>query len=81
MLNAVRSGEKDSEPSAEKQEKKYQKYDFSSPRKFTKDRDFREHVGQDLSRQAHAHPARHVGELELQVHNHHRLVQAESTWS
>ena len=38
LLNAVRSGEKDSEPSAEKQEKKYQKYDFSSPRKFTKDR-------------------------------------------
>jgi len=38
LLNAVRSGEKDSGPSAEKQEKKYQKYDFSSPRKFTKDR-------------------------------------------
>ena len=38
LLNAVRSGEKDSEPSGDKQEKKYQKYDFSSPRKFTKDR-------------------------------------------
>ncbi len=38
LLNAVRSGEKDSESSSEKQEKKYQKYDFSSPRKFTKDR-------------------------------------------
>ena len=38
LLNAVRSGDKDLEQSSEKQEKKYQKYDFSSPRKFTKDR-------------------------------------------
>ena len=38
LLNAVRSGDKDLEESSEKQEKKYQKYDFSSPRKFTKDR-------------------------------------------
>ncbi len=38
LLNAVRSGEKDLENSAGDQEKKYQKYDFGSPRKFTKDR-------------------------------------------
>ena len=38
LLNAVRSGDKDLEQSSENQEKKYQKYDFSSPRKFTKDR-------------------------------------------
>ena len=38
LLNAVRSGDKDLEQPSEKQEKKYQKYDFSSPRKFTKDR-------------------------------------------
>lgn len=38
LLNAVRSGDKDLEQSSESQEKKYQKYDFSSPRKFTKDR-------------------------------------------
>ena len=38
LLNAVRSGDKDLEQSGEKQEKKQQKYDFSSPRKFTKDR-------------------------------------------
>lgn len=38
LLNAVRSGDKDSEKAQEKQEKKYLKYDFSSPRKFTKDR-------------------------------------------
>ena len=38
LLNAVRSGDKDLENSGEKQEKKYLKYDFSSPRKFTKDR-------------------------------------------
>lgn len=39
LLNAVRSGEKDleEEPKA-KEEKQYRKYDFSSPRKFTKDR-------------------------------------------
>lgn len=38
LLHAVQSGEKDlNEPAAE-QEKKYRKYDFSSPRKFTKDR-------------------------------------------
>lgn len=39
LLNAVRSGEKDVNTSAEEQqEKKFRKYDFSSPRKFTKDR-------------------------------------------
>lgn len=38
LLNAVRSGDKDLEQSNQNQEKKYQKYDFSSPRKFTKDR-------------------------------------------
>lgn len=39
LLSAVRSGEKDLENSAEEsQEKKYRKYDFNSPRKFTKDR-------------------------------------------
>ena len=38
LLNAVRSGEKDLNQPAEEQEKKYRKYDFSSPRKFTKDR-------------------------------------------
>lgn len=39
LLNAVRSGEKDlNEPTEEQQGKKYRKYDFSSPRKFTKDR-------------------------------------------
>ena len=38
LLNAVRSGDKDSEKTPEVQEKKYLKYDFSSPRKFTKDR-------------------------------------------
>ena len=38
LLNAVRSCDKDLENSGEKQEKKYLKYDFSSPRKFTKDR-------------------------------------------
>jgi flagellar motor switch protein FliM len=39
LLNAVRSGEKDLEKSGEDQtEKKYRKYDFKSPRKFTKDR-------------------------------------------
>lgn len=40
LLNAVRSGEKDLEEPAEGQqpEKKYRKYDFYSPRKFTKDR-------------------------------------------
>ena len=38
LLNAVRSGDKDLDKSEENQEKKYQKYDFSSPRKFTKDR-------------------------------------------
>lgn len=39
LLNAVRSGEKDLEqPAEEQQEKKYRKYDFYSPRKFTKDR-------------------------------------------
>lgn len=38
LLNAVRTGDKDLDQSSEKQEKLYQKYDFSSPRKFTKDR-------------------------------------------
>lgn len=39
LLSAVRSGEKDvNKPSEEQPEKKYRKYDFSSPRKFTKDR-------------------------------------------
>jgi flagellar motor switch protein FliM len=39
LLNAVRSGEKDLEQQGEEQpEKKYRKYDFKSPRKFTKDR-------------------------------------------
>lgn len=38
LLSAVRSGDKDLEQSSENLEKKYQKYDFSSPRKFTKDR-------------------------------------------
>ncbi len=39
LLNAVRSGERDLEPAeSENPEKKYRKYDFSSPRKFTKDR-------------------------------------------
>ena len=39
LLNAVRSGEKDLEEQKEQnQEKQYRKYDFSSPRKFTKDR-------------------------------------------
>lgn len=39
LLNAVRSGEKDlSEPTEQSAETKYRKYDFSSPRKFTKDR-------------------------------------------
>lgn len=39
LLNAARSGEMDLAASAEKTtEKKYRKYDFYSPRKFTKDR-------------------------------------------
>lgn len=38
LLNSVRSGEKDLEKSSSEQEKKYAKYDFASPRKFTKDR-------------------------------------------
>ena len=39
LLSAVRSGEKDvNAQSEEQQEKKYRKYDFSSPRKFTRDR-------------------------------------------
>ena len=39
LLNAARSGEMDLAASAEKTtEKKYRKYDFFSPRKFTKDR-------------------------------------------
>ena len=39
LLNAARSGEMDLDaPSEKKQEQKYRKYDFYSPRKFTKDR-------------------------------------------
>ena len=39
LLNAVRSGEKNLENDQDQsKEKKYRKYDFSSPRKFTKDR-------------------------------------------
>lgn len=39
LLNAVRSGEKDLDQAAEeKPENKYRKYDFKSPKKFTKDR-------------------------------------------
>ena len=39
LLNEVRNGTKELEPSGEERpEKKYRKYDFSSPRKFTKDR-------------------------------------------
>ena len=39
LLNAARSGELDADKSAEKSaEQKYRKYDFYSPRKFTKDR-------------------------------------------
>ena len=39
LLSAARSGEMDLSASAEKKaEKKYRKYDFKSPRKFTKDR-------------------------------------------
>ena len=39
LLNAVRSGEKDLEkPAEESEDKKYRKYDFHSPKKFTKDR-------------------------------------------
>lgn len=39
LLNAMRSGEKDPvEEKMESQEKRYRKYDFYSPRKFTKDR-------------------------------------------
>ena len=38
LLKSVRNGDRDLDGSGESQEKKYQKYDFSSPRKFTKDR-------------------------------------------
>ncbi len=39
LLNAVRTGEKDlSETADKKDEMQYRKYDFTSPRKFTKDR-------------------------------------------
>lgn len=39
LLNAVRSGEKDlNSPAEQTPEQKYRKYDFNSPRKFTKDR-------------------------------------------
>ena len=38
LLNQVRNESKDLEKPAEEKQKKYQKYDFSSPRKFTKDR-------------------------------------------
>lgn len=35
LLNQVRNESKDLEKPAEEKQKKYQKYDFSSPRKFT----------------------------------------------
>ena len=38
LLNAARSGEPLGEPENTPEEKKYRKYDFKSPRKFTKDR-------------------------------------------
>ena len=38
LLNAVKSGEKELDEKPESSTKKYRKYDFSSPRKFTKDR-------------------------------------------
>ncbi len=38
LLNAARSGEMDLNRSDQDAEKKYRKYDFYSPRKFTKDR-------------------------------------------
>ena len=39
LLNAVRAGDKDvNEPKEDQGEKKYRKYDFHSPKKFTKDR-------------------------------------------
>lgn len=38
LLNAARSGEMDVSPKEDSPEKKYRKYDFYSPRKFTKDR-------------------------------------------
>ena len=38
LLNSVRSGDKDLDKSDQEPEKKYQKYDFSSPRKFNRDR-------------------------------------------
>ena len=38
LLNAARSGEPLGEPENKSEEKKYRKYDFKSPRKFTKDR-------------------------------------------
>ena len=39
LLNSMRSGGDSAETSEEKQpEKKYRKYDFTAPRKFTKDR-------------------------------------------
>ena len=38
LLNAVRSGEKDLENQSQEPEKKYQKYNFANPQKFTKDR-------------------------------------------
>lgn len=39
LLNAVRAGDKDvNEPQEDQGEKKYRKYDFHSPKKFTKDR-------------------------------------------
>ena len=38
LLSAVRSGEKELDAKPESTEKKYRRYDFASPRKFTKDR-------------------------------------------
>ena len=45
LLNAARSGEMNLDaPAQEQPEKKYRKYDFYSPRKFTKDQIGRAHV-------------------------------------
>ena len=38
LLNSMRNGGDSAEQTEEKPEKKYRKYDFSTPRKFTKDR-------------------------------------------
>ena len=47
LLNAARSGEMNLDaPAQEQPEKKYRKYDFYSPRKFTKDRRSEEHTSE-----------------------------------